>query len=83
MFRLKIPAKANRDLKLIKNRYQHAISVALEEIKEDPTIGKPLERKLTGRFTYRVGVYRIIYTINKKDKIVTLLFAGHRAMVYQ
>ena len=83
MFRLKIPAKANRDLKLIKSRYQHAISAALEEIKEDPTIGKPLERKLTGRYTYRVGVYSIIYTINKKDKIITLLSAGHRATVYQ
>ncbi len=83
MFRLKITAKAKKDLKLIKSRYQHSISLAFQEIKEDPSIGKPLERKLTGRYTYRVGVYRIIYTLHKKDKIITVLSAGHRGMVYQ
>jgi len=53
-----------------------------EELKEDATIGKPLTRELTGRFSLRVGVYRIIYTVNKTDEIVHVITAGHRSVVY-
>jgi mRNA-degrading endonuclease RelE of RelBE toxin-antitoxin system len=39
--------------------------------------------ELTGKFSFRVGVYRIIYKVNKKDKVVDILTAGHRATVYE
>jgi len=83
MFKLKITSQAKSQLKQIsKKHHQLAISNALDEIKEDPFIGKPLSRELTGRFSYKVGIYRIIYIINKRDRIVNILFAGHRATVY-
>src|SRR3990167_4160395 len=63
----------------LKKSHQYAILSAFEEIKEDPLIGKPLTRELTGRFSYRVGVYRVIYKINQKDQIIQVLSAGHRA----
>lgn len=69
MFKLRLTAKAKRELKLVTKFYeQEAIKNAFKEIKENPFVGKPLTRELTGRFTYRVGVYRIIYTVNKNDK---------------
>ena len=52
------------------------------EIKENPFIGKPLLRELFGKYSYRVGQYRIVYIIDKKDKIVKVLTAGHRSSVY-
>ena len=83
MFKLKITSQAKSQLKQIsKKHHQLAISNALDEIKEDPFMGKSLSRELTGRFSYKVGVYRIIYKINEKDKIVYILSAGHRATVY-
>jgi len=57
--------------------------LALAEIKEEPFLGKPLARELTGKFSFRVGVYRIIYKVNKKDKVIDILTAGHRATVYE
>ncbi len=83
MYKIQLTGKAKKELKTIKLRYQTAIFLALEEIKEDPFLGKPLIRELTGKFSFRVGVYRIIYTINKKDKIVIVLNAGHRSIIYQ
>jgi len=83
MFKLRISTKAEKQIKKIKRTHQSAIISALEEIKEDPLIGKALSKELTARFSYRVGVYRIIYKVNQKDKIVEILTAGHRATVYR
>ena len=82
MFRIKIRARARKELKQISKAHQLAIRQVLEEIKEDPTIGKPLTRELVRSFSYRIGVYQIIYKINKQDKLIYILTAGHRAKVY-
>ena len=83
MYRLIVSPQAQKQLKDIKKHYQVAVRLATQEIKEDPTIGKPLTRELIKRFSYRVGVYRIIYKVNKKDQIVNILTVGHRATVYK
>ncbi len=84
MYKLEITATAKIQLKQIEKTYeQNAINNAFREIKEDPFVGKPLSRELTGRFSFRVGVYRIIYKVNKKDKTIDVLTAGHRATVYE
>ncbi len=83
MYKLRISSKAEKEIKNTSHPHQKAIILALAEIKEEPFLGKPLTRKLTGRFSYRVGVYRIIYKVNKKDKTIDILTAGHRATVYE
>lgn len=83
MFKLLISTRAQKRLKQLKQTHQEAILSALEEIKEDPFIGKPLTRELTGRFSFRVGVYRIIYKIGRKDKTIRVLNAGHRNNIYK
>jgi len=83
MYKIKISAKAKKQLKQIAKSYQQrAVQAALEDIKDDPRIGKPLRRELTGRFTYKIGVYRIIYKVKEKEQIAFILSAGHRASVY-
>lgn len=82
MYTIVISPRAQKRLKPISKLYKGAIKEALNDIKEDPFIGKPLTRELTGKYSYRVGVYRIIYQVNKKDKIIEIITAGHRAIVY-
>ncbi|MEK7543582.1 MAG: type II toxin-antitoxin system RelE/ParE family toxin [Patescibacteria group bacterium] len=82
MYKLRISPKAGKGLKRLKIDHQKAVLEALGEISEDPFIGKPLTRELTGRFSLRVGVYRIIYTVDKTDGIITVITAGHRSVVY-
>lgn len=83
MYTLHIFPKDKRALKKISFRHQKAIIAVLEELQDNPFLGKPLERELTGSFTYRVGVYRIIYKIKEKDKIMIVLNAGHRSTIYK
>jgi len=82
MFEVRISTKAEKQIKKIKKIYQAAILSALEELREDPYVGKPLSKDLTGRFSYKVNVYRIIYKVNQRDKIVNIISAGHRATIY-
>lgn len=83
MYGLRIYKKAQREIKKISRLHQKAILEALAEIKENPLVGKPLAEELIGRFSYRVGPYRIIYRVNKKERIVQIVTAGHRSTVYK
>lgn len=82
MFKVKLTAKARRELKNLSPQDKLRIGEIIEELKDDPLIGKPLSRELNKRYSYRVGVYRVIYKINQGDKIVEVLSAGHRSIAY-
>lgn len=82
MFKIKLTAKAKRELKNLSQLDKLRVGEIIEELKEYPFIGKPLSRELVKRFSYRVGIYRVIYKVNQEDKIVEILSAGHRGVVY-
>lgn len=83
MYNLILSARTRRELKEIPKQYSEAILSALEEIKNTPLEGKPLSRELSGRFSYKVGVYRIIYQVNKQNQTIYVSTAGHRGKVYK
>lgn len=83
MYKLKLTGRAKKELRNLKKTHQEALATVLEELKEDPLTGKLLTRELKSQYSLRVGVYRLIYRINKKDKIVTVLTAGHRSTIYE
>lgn len=82
MFKIKLTAKAKKELKDLSKSDKLRIGEIIEDLKDDPLTGKPLFRELIKRYSYRVGVYRVIYKINQQDKIVEVLSAGHRGTVY-
>ncbi|MEK7168765.1 MAG: type II toxin-antitoxin system RelE/ParE family toxin [Patescibacteria group bacterium] len=82
MFKIIISPKAIRQLRLLKFIHKEAVDLAIDDLKFDPESGKKLKDKLSGKYSYRVGVYRIIYKINEKNKIVYIMSAGHQSIVY-
>jgi len=56
---------------------------ALLSISSDPTQGKPLKLNLKGKWSFRVGLYRIIYSIENKALIVYVIDIGHRRNIYR
>ena len=59
----------------------HIIS-ALQLLRENPHQGKPLVGPLSGKFSWRVGDYRIIYSIAKSILQILVINIGHRKNVY-
>ncbi len=82
MYRIIISPQAKKEQKKLTKIFRKGVSEAIDTLKDDPNLGKPLTRELAGKFSYKLGVYRIIYKINEKEKTVFIISAGHRATVY-
>ena len=67
-----------RDAKLFER-----VRTILMSLGGDPVQGKPLKGELKGRFSFRLGAYRIIYRIVKAGKRVVILDIAHRRDVYR
>ncbi len=63
------------------NTIQQRIQEAIEEIGRGPYRGKKLSGPLEGDYSWRVGAYRILYTIVRER--VYLESVGHRRDVYR
>lgn len=63
-------------------RYFDRIKTALIFLSEDPYRGKSLKHDFKGKYSYRVGPYRIIYKIVKEAVTVYVFDIGHRRDVY-
>lgn len=55
----------------------------LKELSRDPHVGKALKGELKGYWSLRVGVYRMIYTIQRQEVVVGVLRIHHRKEVYE
>ena len=82
MYSIKLTAKAKKELKNLSKLDRLQVGEILEDLKDDPLIGKPLSRELIRKFSYRVGVYRVIYLVDQENKAVTILSAAHRGIIY-
>lgn len=82
MYHVRIAKSAKKDIDRIDNRYRHRLETAISLIAYDPYTGKKLNHPSGLRYSYRVGVYRIVYEIYKKDLIVFVIRIGHRQGVY-
>jgi mRNA-degrading endonuclease RelE of RelBE toxin-antitoxin system len=58
------------------------IKAALIFLREDPFQGKSLKHDFKGKYSFRVGSYRIIYKIVKESITIYIFDIGHRRNVY-
>jgi len=53
-------------------------------LSQDPEkLGKPLKGVLKGLYRYRIGDYRIMYSIDRGDKQISILYIGGRKDIYR
>ena len=55
----------------------------IRRLEAEPFIGKPLRGELKGKRSLRIGNYRIIYVIDEKNRIITLLTIRPRRTAYR
>ncbi|MFH0798939.1 MAG: type II toxin-antitoxin system RelE/ParE family toxin [Pseudomonadota bacterium] len=75
----------NEDIPRLPKSSRLLIHRAIEErLTIDPVgLGKPLRYSLKGHRRLRVGDYRIVYRIDPKERIVTIVVIKHRRDVYE
>ena len=85
-YKLELSNQAERVIRRMAERepalYQR-VARALDDLEDDPFQGKPLKGELKGRYSYRVGTYRIIYRIHQQKLVVLIIDIGHRRDIYR
>lgn len=73
-----------QDLKLLDRTHAIKLVKKVEEylVKAPEELGKPLVGRFKGLYRYRLGDYRVVYEINKKEVVIIIVQVGHRREVY-
>ena len=82
-YEVHILGAAEKEMGKLPTPLHHRLSQRVLSLEENP---RPRgSRKLTGREEYRlrVGTYRILYTIDDTNLVVTIFAVGHRREVYR
>lgn len=83
MYRIELRRLAQRALdKLPKSDFQ-AVIEAIESLAQTPRPRGIEKVKSTGLWRIRQGDYRIIYAIDDKESLVTVVRVGHRREIYR
>jgi len=83
MYQIKIDRRARKQLARLDPRYRKVIKFAIDSLTESPFSGKKLDPPLDYLYSLRVGVYRILYQIFKKQLVVLVVSVAHRRDVYR
>ncbi len=82
-YKLFIPLNLLQAIAVLPPGLKRQIRTALDEIVQDPQVGKPLRDDLLGCRSYRVGRYRIVYWIHEKRIEVEIIDVGRREIIYE
>lgn len=77
-----LSSKADRQLKKLPSQMSQVLISRIKKLGVNPFLSG--SKKLAGRegWRIRVGDYRILYTVDKKKKELTILSVAHRKEVY-
>lgn len=78
-----IPPEIEESIRHLHPEVKAKIRTGLEEIEENPKIGKYLKDKLDGLNSHRVGVYRIVYEIKRNKQLIQIIDVAKRTIVYE
>jgi mRNA interferase RelE/StbE len=75
--------RAAKALDNIPDLLAHQIVQKLKILAKNPTPKGSLKLTRQNNYRLRIGVYRAIYTINRRGKTVTILRIAHRKQIYR
>jgi mRNA interferase RelE/StbE len=83
MYKIEIRRRAQRGLdKLPKSDFQAAVE-AIKDLAQTPRPRGIEKVKTTGLWRIRRGDYRIVYAIDDKESLITVVCVGHRREIYR
>jgi len=72
-----------REYKKLPSNIKGRILEAVEKTVANPYAGTKLRGTLEGLWRWRIGKYRVIYTINEREKTIVFVDLGLRKAIYE
>jgi len=82
-YRPDIPPHVAEVIRQLPPEVKRGVKSALRALSEGSAVGVPLQRELAGFLKYRVKRYRIVYALDRKQRIIRIVAIGHRRGVYE
>ena len=82
-YKLRIPPIVEKAIVHLPPNLKKKIRSALEEIRENPYMGKTLRDELKGLWSYRVSRYRIVYRIHARCIEIQIIDIEARNIIYE
>ena len=79
---MKIPTAVASLVRGLHPDLKRKVRAALDQILEDPSVGKALKEEMAGLRSYRVGRIRVIYRSAAGD-VIELVAVGPRSTIYE
>lgn len=86
MYKVKLAKEAVKFTEKCNSNTKEKIKEAIEKIAQSPYVGKNIKKlkdKFPPLYRYKVGNIRIIYQIQKGEKIIFIVTIGYRGDVYK
>ncbi|MCX6731869.1 MAG: type II toxin-antitoxin system RelE/ParE family toxin [Candidatus Parcubacteria bacterium] len=83
MYQIIFSRTAEKDLDKVGKKDKPHIFAALFDLRKEPFLGKKLKGKFDDCYSLRVGSYRIIYKVYKKEVEILIIRIGQRQGVYK
>ena len=74
---------SRNQIKKLHPRLKPAVKSSIEKLKENPHLGKWLEKELSGYLSIRMKKFRVIYKIDEKEHKIEIHYVGHRKDIYE
>ncbi|MCH8040015.1 MAG: type II toxin-antitoxin system RelE/ParE family toxin [Nitrospinae bacterium] len=81
-FRPDIPPHVAEVIRHFPPDLKQSIKSAIRALSANPNGGEPLVRELEGFWKFRVKRFRIVYTIDRRRKMIRIIAVGHRHRIY-
>ena len=77
-------SKTSRDqIRFLHPQIKPIVKSHIQILKENPYVGKVLERELSGYYSLKMRRFRVIYEIDHQNHIVQIHYVGHRKDIYE
>lgn len=83
VFQLDIPSHVAERIRHLHPDIKKSLKAALRAVAEDPDRGQPLLRELKDCRKYRVKRFRVVYSIDRPQRLIRILAVGHRRKIYE
>ncbi len=83
MYRIEYSETSRNQIRTLDPFIKPIIKRRIEELKDNPFLGKQLERQLAGYYSYKARRFRIIYKIVPHAMTLQIHYVGHRKDIYE
>ncbi len=81
-WRVDVPPHVADVVRHLPPEVKRGAKAALRAVSANPEVGEPLRRELEGLWKFRVWRYRLVYAVDRRQRVIRLYAVGHRRAIY-